>query len=92
MSDFAPQYVDIHGYLQWNAIAYKAENVLNITTDEGEQIFSFDEAKHHRCTSNDRKQYFYEQFYPLAARYMELALPTMQCFDDLESLDLFGVY
>ena len=33
-ANFDPQYVDIHGYLQWNLVSYEAEAVVDETTGE----------------------------------------------------------
>ena len=54
-SNFNPQYVDIHGYLQWNILAFETYSTYSDTTGEYEQNMKFDEIKYHRCTDDDRK-------------------------------------
>ena len=37
-ANFDPKYVDIHGYLQWNLLAFETYSTYSATTGEYEQV------------------------------------------------------
>ena len=75
------EYVDIHGYLKWNIVSFETEPGVDIKTGEYSQLIKSDVVKHHRCTNNDKQNFF--DFYSLADGFLKEIFPNLQCFDDL---------
>ena len=59
-------YVDYHGYLEWDIEMLETETIFNQTIGRYELDFRHNKLKHHRCTNEDLEQNFYKKSPPNA--------------------------